>query len=59
MNSKREVTVLTARQRAAQRGWHIDPDASPGPPHPIGECGCAERLRCGCNCHGKTFNIWL
>ena len=47
----------SARNRALAKGWHVDPDASPGHPHD-GPCNCKAKKTtgflnwCPCNCHG-------
>jgi len=54
--------AYTPRERAALRGWNIDPALTPGNPHDFGACMCRQRrldaddpeLGCSCPCHGRS-----
>lgn len=51
---------LTPVERAALRGWSVDPALTPGNPHDWKACACSDRQRsrngpCDCTCHGRTF----
>lgn len=51
--------TLTARERAIQQGWAVDPHRSQPPPHRWSQCPCGGRpdatlFGCPCHCHGEA-----
>ena len=46
-----EGRKYSAVERATIKGWAIDPERTPEPPHGYGT-GCADKE---CPCHGRSF----
>jgi hypothetical protein len=52
-------TEYTARERAALRGWSVEPSVTRGPGHTWLNCQCKRRGQgrehCPCYCHGRAY----
>ena len=61
--TKRLKDQYTPRERAALRGWSIDPQLTRGPEHAWMDCQCKKRTGvrsyCPCGHHGRAYVHYL
>lgn len=57
--TRRRAEQYTPRERAALRGWSVEPSLTSGPGHVWMNCDCRTRSRgrsyCPCGCHGRAY----